>query len=162
MASSESRRFRHIVRQFERITHTRLKNCCGRVTPAQCLVLPEIDESGSFVTNQFKVERHCGVRQCSTRLRSNLRCQVKDALARAWRDLARHAQTADTSHDLRQTNPDPYPLGQWSRLHGSQRAVAAPSPRWARTHSPPRRLIRCHEVPSHSASQNELVNKRAT
>lgn len=40
------RRFRRSLRQFERLNHYQLKNCCTEVTFAQCLLLLEIDEAG--------------------------------------------------------------------------------------------------------------------
>jgi len=44
---SEIRRFRAVLRRFERLTHHQLKNCCGGVTLAQCLVLLQIEGDGS-------------------------------------------------------------------------------------------------------------------
>jgi DNA-binding MarR family transcriptional regulator len=42
----EIRQFRRVLRKFERLTSFQLKNCCGKVTLAQCLVLLEIQEVG--------------------------------------------------------------------------------------------------------------------
>jgi len=45
MRVSEIREFRRVLREFERVTSTHLKNCCAEVTLAQCLVLMEVDEA---------------------------------------------------------------------------------------------------------------------
>ena len=44
MNMGEIRRFRSILRRFQRVAGAQLKKCCSRVTLAQCLVLLEIDE----------------------------------------------------------------------------------------------------------------------
>ena len=53
MTTTEIRRFRRILRRFERVTHAQLKNCCAHVTLAQCLVLLEIDEGGELSMSQL-------------------------------------------------------------------------------------------------------------
>jgi DNA-binding MarR family transcriptional regulator len=53
MTIPEIRRFRRILRRFERVTHSQLKNCCAHVTLAQCLVLLEIDEGGQLTMSQL-------------------------------------------------------------------------------------------------------------
>jgi len=53
MNITEIRRFRSILRRFERFTNAQLKNCGARVTLAQCLVLLEIDESGQLTMSQL-------------------------------------------------------------------------------------------------------------
>lgn len=45
MNLDQVRRFRRLLRQFERLSADQLKKCCTEVTFAQCLVLLEIDES---------------------------------------------------------------------------------------------------------------------
>jgi DNA-binding MarR family transcriptional regulator len=45
MDLGEIRRFRSILRRFQRVAGAQLKKCCSRVTLAQCLVLLEIDEN---------------------------------------------------------------------------------------------------------------------
>ncbi|MCP3980682.1 MAG: MarR family transcriptional regulator [bacterium] len=49
----EIRRFRSVLRRFQRLTHAQLKNCCAEVTLAQCLVLLEIDEKGQLSVSQL-------------------------------------------------------------------------------------------------------------
>jgi DNA-binding MarR family transcriptional regulator len=51
--TSEIRRFRRILRSFERLTQAQLKNCCTGVSLAQCLVLLEIEESGRLTMGQL-------------------------------------------------------------------------------------------------------------
>jgi len=42
------RAFRRTLRRFERATAAQVKNCCSRVSLAQCVVLLEIDEVGEL------------------------------------------------------------------------------------------------------------------
>jgi DNA-binding MarR family transcriptional regulator len=53
MNIKEIRQFRSILRRFERLTNAQLKNCCARVTLAQCIVLLEIDEGGQRTMSQL-------------------------------------------------------------------------------------------------------------
>jgi DNA-binding MarR family transcriptional regulator len=53
MDIAEIRRFRRTVRRFERATNSQLKNCCARVTLAQCLILMEIDEAGRLTMGEL-------------------------------------------------------------------------------------------------------------
>jgi DNA-binding MarR family transcriptional regulator len=46
MNIEEIRRFRRILRRFERLNNAQIKNCCSGVTLAQCLVLLEVEEQG--------------------------------------------------------------------------------------------------------------------
>ena len=58
METAQIRAFRRVLRQFERITNTQLRNFCAGVTLAQCLVLLEVD-----------VEERLAVGQLASRLR---------------------------------------------------------------------------------------------
>ena len=53
MNINEIRRFRRVLRRFERITNAQLRDCCAQVTLAQCLVLLEIDESDRLTMGQL-------------------------------------------------------------------------------------------------------------
>lgn len=53
MAAPDIRRFRRVLRRFERLTNAQLKNCCVEVTLAQCLVLLEIDECEQLTVGQL-------------------------------------------------------------------------------------------------------------
>jgi DNA-binding MarR family transcriptional regulator len=46
MDTRDIRRFRRVLRSFERLNQVQLKSCCSRVTLAQCLVLLETEEAG--------------------------------------------------------------------------------------------------------------------
>jgi len=58
MEKEEVRHFRRILRLFERVTNSQLRNCCAGVTLAQCLVLMELD-----------LEKRLAVGQLASRLR---------------------------------------------------------------------------------------------
>jgi len=58
MDTAEIRDFRRVLRLFERVTNTQLRNCCAGVTLAQCLVLLEVD-----------LEERLAVGQLASRLR---------------------------------------------------------------------------------------------
>lgn len=53
METTRIRHFRRILRRFERVTNTQLRNCCAGVTLAQCLVLMEVDEDGRLAVGQL-------------------------------------------------------------------------------------------------------------
>lgn len=53
MGNKKIRHFRKILRSFERLTNIQLKNCCRRVSLAQCHVLLEIEEQGQATTGQL-------------------------------------------------------------------------------------------------------------
>lgn len=53
MKTSEVRRYRRALRQFQRLTSMQLKGPCCGVTLAQCLVLLEIDERGHLTMGQL-------------------------------------------------------------------------------------------------------------
>jgi DNA-binding MarR family transcriptional regulator len=53
MDTSQIRGFRRFLRQFTRLTHAQLRDCCTEVTLPQCLVLLEIDESDRLTVGQL-------------------------------------------------------------------------------------------------------------
>jgi len=53
MDLAQVRRFRRILRRFQRLNSAQLKSCCSRVTLAQCLVLLEIDDSDRLTMSQL-------------------------------------------------------------------------------------------------------------
>ena len=53
METKQIRRFRKILRRFERVTNTQLKDCCASVTLSQCLVLMEVDEDERLTVGQL-------------------------------------------------------------------------------------------------------------
>jgi DNA-binding MarR family transcriptional regulator len=53
METPQIRHFRRILRRFERVTNTQLRNCCAGVTLAQCLVLMEVDEDARLTVGQL-------------------------------------------------------------------------------------------------------------
>jgi len=53
MKTQQIRQFRRILRRFERITNTQLRNCCASVTLSQCLVLMEVDEDDRLTVGQL-------------------------------------------------------------------------------------------------------------
>ena len=53
MKTPQIRRFRRVLRRFERVTNTHLKSCCAGVTLAQCLVLMEVDEADFLSVGQL-------------------------------------------------------------------------------------------------------------
>ena len=57
MHTREIRKFRRVLRRFERITNAQLKSCCAQVSLAQCLVLLEIDENPSAARHTYELER---------------------------------------------------------------------------------------------------------
>jgi DNA-binding MarR family transcriptional regulator len=53
MEIKKIRRFRKVLRNFERLTTVQLKSCCSGVSLAQCHVLLEIEEQGQATTGQL-------------------------------------------------------------------------------------------------------------
>jgi DNA-binding MarR family transcriptional regulator len=53
MKTAEIRRFRGILRRFERVTASQVRNCCAGVTLPQCLVLLEVDEAEQLTVGQL-------------------------------------------------------------------------------------------------------------
>jgi DNA-binding MarR family transcriptional regulator len=53
METPRLRHFRTILRRFERVTNSQLRNCCCDVTLAQCLVLMEVDQEGRLTVGQL-------------------------------------------------------------------------------------------------------------
>ncbi len=56
MNLKEIRRFRRIMRRFERVNDAQVGNCCANVTLAQCVVLLEIDENGRLTMGQLAAQ----------------------------------------------------------------------------------------------------------
>jgi DNA-binding MarR family transcriptional regulator len=56
MNIKEIRRFRRILRKFERLTNAQIKNCCSGVTLAQCVVLLEVEEQGTPTMGQLATQ----------------------------------------------------------------------------------------------------------
>lgn len=53
MNTRQIREFRRILRRFERVTNSQLRNCCAAVTLPQCLVLLEVDEEKRLTVGQL-------------------------------------------------------------------------------------------------------------
>ena len=53
MNTRQIREFRRILRRFERVTNTQLRNCCAEVTLPQCLVLLEVDDEKRLTVGQL-------------------------------------------------------------------------------------------------------------
>ena len=84
MKISRIRHFRHVLRRFERVTNTQLRNCCAGVTLAQCLVLMEVDE-----------EQRLSVGKLASRLRldnSTLSRTIDGLVRKGMLDRARNDQ----------------------------------------------------------------------
>ena len=53
METTEIRRYRRTLRQFQRLASAQLKDCCCGVTLAQCLVLTGVEEHGHLTMGQL-------------------------------------------------------------------------------------------------------------
>ena len=53
MKTTELRQFRRILRRFERVTNSQVRNCCAGVTLPQCLVLLELDEAKRLTVGEL-------------------------------------------------------------------------------------------------------------
>jgi DNA-binding MarR family transcriptional regulator len=82
--TSEIRRFRSYLRQFERVTHLHLKTCCAGVTLAQCLVLLEVEEHGRPTVGQLASR----LRLDDSTLSRTIEGLVKKGLLKRQRDTA--------------------------------------------------------------------------
>ena len=124
--TSEIRRYRRALRQFDRLLSVRLGICCCGVTLAQCLVLLGIDEHGHLTMGQLalnlKLDQSTLSRTVDGLVRKKLVARLRDDSDRRLVWIRLTEDGASTCEEIHQVN-DEYCLQVFENIPPSERAA---------------------------------------